>query len=69
MSKITVYKCNGCGNIVEHASEVFRIELHSRGTYWDGVESNTQKIDNDFCEKCAKDVKKSLRKIADALGN
>ena len=68
MGEITVYKCDGCNNIVEKPRDVFRIKLE--GDEWNepdpaGGHSDIMKnvVMFGFCNRCARDIKKSLEKI------
>jgi len=66
MSKIEVIKCDGCGKILEEKSEIYHLCLET-DRFWDGVEMNTNIVRLDFCYSCAKNIKKTLEKIAKSL--
>jgi len=69
--KITV--CDGCEKEIDlrgnyHLRDANRKRLYLETSYfWDGVESTTHLVELDFCEKCARDIKSTLKKIAEQL--
>jgi len=68
MSKKTVIVCDGCGKTLEKTSEIYHLELRT-DKFWDGVENDYNFILLDFCRDCAKDIKNSLKKIAEEVGS
>lgn len=63
MSKREVTVCDGCQRIIESKTDTYHLVLKS-DRFWDGVEmtENIQRLD--FCERCARNIKDSLVKIA-----
>lgn len=66
MSEIICFKCNGCGAIIESSKDRYRISLAGEKYYiGPGNSDYGQNIKElDFCEKCARNIKSSLEKIA-----
>ncbi len=66
--EVTVWKCDGCGKIIDRKSDVYRIKLESlpfrvMGDPEARLEVNT--IDLDFCYSCALKLIDTLKKIAE----
>lgn len=69
--KVEVWKCNGCGRLIEKRSEVYGISLHSLPFYVLGdpeCEREMKKIELHFCGKCAKNLLNTLKVIAERMG-
>jgi len=70
MVVVKVWKCDSCGKLIEKKSDVYVLNLKSLpfkvlGDPEARDEVNT--IELHFCQKCAKDVTESLRKIESML--
>ena len=66
MSIKTVTKCDGCGKIIERISECYKLVLKTN-RFWDGVEMDYNLEQLDFCPICAREIKRSLERIAKSL--
>jgi len=64
VSEKTIRVCDGCERELEKVSEVYHLVLKT-DRYWDGVEDTDHLEALDFCDRCAKDVKRTLQKIAE----
>jgi len=62
--KISIRKCDGCGQLIERASEAYEIHMIGKSTFWDGVKTNNHIEELDFCKRCAGKLKESLEIIA-----
>lgn len=61
--RITVRKCDGCGQLIERKSEAYEIHMIGKSTFWDGTETSERIKELDFCERCAVILKESLEII------
>jgi len=66
MSIEEVIKCDGCGRIIERASERYKLALKS-DEFWNVVEKDYNLIQLDFCYICAVHIRETLDKIAKSL--
>ncbi|MHA1289281.1 MAG: hypothetical protein ACTSPB_17990 [Candidatus Thorarchaeota archaeon] len=66
MSTKTVVVCDGCGRTLERESGRFKLCLKT-DSFWDGVEMDYNLIQLDFCPTCAREIKETLRRIAERL--
>ena len=72
MAVVKLWKCDGCGKLIEKKSDVYVLNLKSlpfkvMGDPEAKDEINT--IELHFCQKCAKNIIESLRRIESTLGD
>jgi predicted membrane-bound dolichyl-phosphate-mannose-protein mannosyltransferase len=58
-----VHVCDGCGKILTKISEIYYLNL-TTDEFWDTTETDYLQEHFEFCLDCAKDIKKTLEKIA-----
>jgi len=66
MGKVDVWKCDGCGKLMERESDVYRLDLKTCRS-WNGTDSDYLEKRLGFCSGCANQVKKSLETIEKKL--
>ena len=65
--KVEVWKCDGCGKILEKKSQVYRIKIESLPFKTMGDPEGRDEIiplNLDFCYACARDLYKTLKKLS-----
>lgn len=63
MSIKQVHVCDGCNKILTKVNEIYYLDLKT-DDFWDGTEIDYLQEHFEFCLECAKDIKKTLEKIA-----
>ena len=63
MSEKTIKICDGCGIEVKEVSERYHLNLKT-DFYRNGIEDTSHVENLDFCCLCAKEIKKTLKKLA-----
>ena len=58
-----VIVCDGCGKYLEKTREIYKLVLKTN-KFWDGIDTDYNYEELDFCYVCAKNIKKTLEKIA-----
>ena len=66
MSIKEVVVCDGCGKIIDSPKERYTLYLKS-DKFWNGVDTEYNLINLDFCYNCAVKIKETLEKIAKRL--
>ena len=70
MSKITVYKCDSCGSIIEYEKDVYLMSLKTSDYLIPGSPGSDYQHDTinlHFCKNCAKNIHNSLEIVAQNL--
>lgn len=70
MAEVKVWKCDGCGKLIEKKSDVYVLNLKSLPFKVTGdpeARDETNTIELHFCQKCAKNIMESLKKIESML--
>ena len=68
--KVEVYKCDGCGRLIEKATDVWVLRLEQLGGYIDPASGRTDpplEKHLHFCRDCANQIKRALRVIAEKM--
>jgi len=65
MAKVTVYRCDGCGRIVENPIDLYTITLTNVGM----PEDQEMALELQFCYECSADLINTLKRIAECRGN
>jgi len=60
--------CDGCGEILKRTSDRYKLSLRT-DRFWNSVEMDYFEKNLDFCERCAENIKESLKKIAQNENN
>jgi len=63
MSVKEMHICDGCGEILKRTSDRYKLSLRT-DRFWNSVEMDYFEKNLDFCERCAENIKESLKKIA-----
>lgn len=65
--KVEVFKCDGCGKLIESGTRAFRMKLEGDEWYTGpGNSDYSQHVyDLHFCDGCARGIKRSLELISE----
>ncbi len=64
--KKEVTVCDGCERIIKKFSDIYKIDVKT-GHFWDGVET-VQFVERlEFCPKCARELKETLKRLVEKL--
>ena len=70
MAVVKVWKCDSCGKLIEKKSDVYVLNLKSLPFKVTGdpeARDEVNTVELHFCQKCAKNIIESLRKIESML--
>lgn len=66
MSIKEIRVCDGCGKELISESGIYHLDLKT-DKFWNVVETDYNLIRLDFCERCALEIKETLKKLAKQL--